>query len=97
MRKLSEEERDRLRRKIQEQRQQHQEIVRRTLREHDEQDMRLATTHRWDILSFRVIIRHLVETIPGLSFKSRLILGLLLSILLPLIILGISVVLRYIF
>jgi len=85
MRELDREEKERLRAKIQEERKRQHEIVMETARKSDEEDMGTAFGHRRHLGNS--LIRLFVMKIPGLSFKGRLILGLLLRILLPIIVL----------
>ena len=92
MKELTREEKERLRAKIQEERKRQHEIVMETARESDEEDMRNAFGHRprlWNSLIKRVVMER-----PGMSFKGRLILGLLIRILLPIIVIVVITIIK---
>ena len=92
MRELTGEEKERLRAKIQEERKRQHEIVMETARESDEEDMRNAFGHRprlWNSLIKRSVMEK-----PGLSFRGRLTLGLLIRILLPIIAIIVITIIR---
>ena len=84
MREPTREEKERLRAKIQEERRRKHEIVMETARESDEKDKSIVFGV-WKHRMGRGVIMPLVMKIPGLSFRGKLILGLLLRILLSII------------
>jgi hypothetical protein len=96
MRQPTREEKERLRAKIREERKRQHEIVMETARKSDEEDMGTAFGHRRRLGNS--LIKLFVMRMTGLSFKGRLIFGLLLRILLTIIaLIALIIISSYVF
>ena len=77
MKKLTKEERNQLRQKIQEDRQRQNQIVRQTIRENEEEYRRMAFGEKHYVT--RPLLEFILNRIPNLSFRGKLLIGLCLS------------------